>query len=562
MRLFVLTSFLCACVVPRAAAQAKDPWLIVAVTSTSDDDWMAPAAFRVRTELLERGVEVWSPASASRRFGEEASRRAAEITEAEIQAWTAQSKAGLWHLVMGEPQAALGELNEAQELSRRAVEELSRPEGGAQRVLDTCLYLIRALTETGFQSEATALGRQCRALVPSGEPSPNMHPAFVLKALARVDAFRSEQPATLRVESKPSGCAVRVNGLRLGETPVEIGGLLTAQYRVQVECSPDRRGRIHAVDLEAGRTEAFVDLRFDRAVETRPILNLRYASASDERQHRLADAEQIAKHVPLGAILLMSEPTPRKLELELLGGAPLQRKAFAKIATGALGPTRGDIALVARALTAGACTDFSAVPPTSLRCADLTREMPSEEAKPVSARMPRDRFISGLALAGVGSTALITGYVLLAPRARAGEDWVAQLDSGAQPDGVAQQKWLNTGTALALTSSIGGAALVAAMPLALPKRAKTPWWAWLSGGLGVGLAAFSVAYGVTAESKPDTSCSNLRISSTEAHTQCRGEPGGRLRQHQRPVLRPWDQCPGPRRVRRKPGPKTGLLGQA
>jgi len=56
------------------------------------------------------------------------------------------------------------------------------------------------------------------------------------------------------------------------------------------------------------------------------------------------------------------------------------------------------------------------------------------------------------------------------------------------------------------------------MPLALPKRAKTPWWAWLSGGLGVGLAAFSVPYGVTAEPKPSTSCSDLRITSPGAQT--------------------------------------------
>jgi hypothetical protein len=56
------------------------------------------------------------------------------------------------------------------------------------------------------------------------------------------------------------------------------------------------------------------------------------------------------------------------------------------------------------------------------------------------------------------------------------------------------------------------------MPLALPKRDKTPWWAWLSGGLGVGLAAFSIAYGATAEGEPGTSCSNLVTDPTDART--------------------------------------------
>ena len=54
------------------------------------------------------------------------------------------------------------------------------------------------------------------------------------------------------------------------------------------------------------------------------------------------------------------------------------------------------------------------------------------------------------------------------------------------------------------------------MPLALPNRANTPWWAWLSGGLGVGFAAFSIAYGVTAEPGPDTSCASLVPDSNDA----------------------------------------------
>ena len=504
-----------ACAGPRAAAQAGDPWLIVATTSTSDDDWMARAASRVRTELLERGIEVRSPASASRRFEEEASRRAGEITEAEIQAWAAQSKAGLWHLAMGEPEDALVELNQTQELSRRVIEELNRDDARAQTVLDTCLFLARALLETDFPSDAKALGRQCRELVPRGDPSPNMHPAFVLDILKRVDTFRAAQAATVQIDSKPAGCAARINGLPVGETPVVVGELLPAQYRVQVECDPERRGRVHVADAKSGAAEVFVDSRFDRAVETGPLLHLRYANPETEQQHRGGDTEEIARAVPAGKVLLMSMPTPSTLALELLGGAPLQRTAFARIATGALGPSRGDIALAARALIAGTCTDFTAVQPKALRCEDLGVAPPSEEA-PRAARVPRGRFISGLTLAGVGSAGLIAGYVLLAPRARAAEDWVAQLDSGAQPDGVAQQQWLNMGTALVLTSSISAAALVTAMPLALPRRAKTPWWAWLSGGVGVGLAAFSVAYGVTADAKPDTSCSTLRITSPEA----------------------------------------------
>jgi len=265
-----------------------------------------------------------------------------------------------------------------------------------------------------------------------------------------------------------------------------------------------------------------VDMRFDRTIETKPLLHLRYPNASTERQYRVRDAEELRKTVPAGAVVLLSMPDPRVLAVELRAGPSLGRAAFARIAAGGQGPSRGDMALAARALLERRCLDFSVVPAATLDCENLERQAPIEVQRvaeePTSTRTPRGKLISGLALTGVGSAALITGYVLLAPRARAGEDWVAQLDSGEQPDGAAQQRWLNLGTALTVTSAAGAAALVAAMPLALPKRSKPPWWAWLSGGIGVGLGAFSIAYGVTAEAAPSAGCSTLSISSLDAQT--------------------------------------------
>jgi hypothetical protein len=93
---------------------------------------------------------------------------------------------------------------------------------------------------------------------------------------------------------------------------------------------------------------------------------------------------------------------------------------------------------------------------------------------------------------------------------------VGALDSGGQGSVPFQQKWLNMGIAMTVTSSVGASALVAAMPLALPKHDRTPWWAWLSGGLGVGVTAFSIAYGITADPKPDTSCKTTVLDPTDA----------------------------------------------
>jgi hypothetical protein len=110
---------------------------------------------------------------------------------------------------------------------------------------------------------------------------------------------------------------------------------------------------------------------------------------------------------------------------------------------------------------------------------------------------------------------LAAGYVLLAPRAAAAEDWVFAVDNGMEGK-AAQQKWIDLGGGIIVSSSVGSAALVSAMPLALPEREKTPWWAWASGGAGVGLAAFSIAWGITAESEPSSSCTTATLDPSVA----------------------------------------------
>jgi hypothetical protein len=184
-----------------------------------------------------------------------------------------------------------------------------------------------------------------------------------------------------------------------------------------------------------------------------------------------------------------------------------------------MGPSRGDIALATRTLLQGECTDFTGPHPAVLPCAKP--EVEAEEVGPVedlaSKPRPRGQFIAGLTLIGVGSAALVTGYILLVPRASLAEDWVSTTDGDSSGDPAAQQKWLNMGTGIILSSSVGAASLVAAMPLALPNRAKTPWWAWLSGGLGIGAAAASgyLASTVNDDPKPE-SCSSASTGATDA----------------------------------------------
>jgi hypothetical protein len=521
MRAPTLTFLLCVSFASETAAQRQDPWLVVPVTSSEDDSWMEPTALKVRSELLERGLDVWSLDGAATRFEADGSATAAKISDADVEQWVERSSAAIRDLAKGDRATALEELRQAQEFSHAAVEALNREQELSQRVLDTCLFMVRALSETSSESRAQAMAEDCRRLVPRGDPSAFMHPPAVVEALARVDESLADQTGSLRVDSLPSACAVRINGVKIGETPFEIRDLFPGRYRIQVECEPDQRGRVHTADVIAGPTEVLVDLRFDRAIETDPGLHLHYVSPSDLEKHRVSDAEEIAKAVPASALLLMSAPTPEVIELELYRGAPVTRVGLARLTAGPRGPSRGDIALAARALLHDQCTDLTGPQPVAIPCvaseANAGEGEASEEVRRAG-RRPQGQFISGVTLAGIGAASLITGYALLAPRASTAEDWVRGLDATGMSDASTQQKWLSMGTGIIATSSIGAAALVAALPLALPERPKTPWWAWVSGGLGVGAIAASayLASTVNDQPNPNASCSSASVSPFDA----------------------------------------------
>jgi hypothetical protein len=518
MRELVVASLVWVFLVPEVEAQTGAPWLIIPTTTSADEPWMEPTAVAFRQELWDRGIEVWSLERAASRFEDNGSTPAVHLSDAELHDWEASSRAAIAPLASGNYPEALDLLDEVQELSRTAPEALNRDLARAQQVLDTCLYMVRALLETGSVSLANRLAQECRQLVLVGEPTPRMHPPQVLESLAQVDAARSEQTGEVRVQSEPPDCPVRVNGVVLGRTPLQVKELFPGRYRVQVECEPGRPSRVHRANVGFVRTDVFIDLGFDAAVETHPLLYLHDADAAHEARDRAENAARVAELVPAGALLLMYQTSANTVELDLLRGTPAERQGLARVRTGPGGPTPGDVALATRALIDGECIDFTGTEPLAVPCREgqaAVAEQPIAGGRSAH-RMPRGQFIAGLTLASVGSAALITGYVLLAPRARVAEDWISQVDATVD-SAATQQQWLDMRGAIIVTGSIGAGALVAAMPLALPRHAKTPWWAWLSGGVGVGLAAFSIAYGVTADAEPSIGC-NGSVGTSDVRT--------------------------------------------
>jgi hypothetical protein len=526
MRPFALTLLCSGLLMTSGTAQADGRWLIVPTSSSADTEWMESAAAHARAALIEQGTDVWPLDEAAARFEAESSAPAAALSERELERWMSLSSAGVNDLAEGDYKKALERLNAAQDLSRKAIEELNREPERARRVFDTCLYVVRATLATEPESRARAVARECRQLVPRAEPSPYMHPPVVTDLLSQIDALQAKQTGELRVASSPPGCAARLNGVFLGETPVSIGDLFPGTYRVQVECDPAKRGRVHFVTVGAGRTERHVDARFDDSVASRSFLHLRYANAADEQAHRVADVLRIADGVGASAVVAVSMFAQDTMELELIevaAGGSTAPAALARISTSRSGPSKSDLAQAAGALGNGQCMDFASPRPVALPCrgdeAIGAAGASALDGWPIG-RRPRGQFIAGLTLVGVGVAGLVTGYALLAPRHSAGVDWVIGVDApgGTGENQASQQKWFDLGTGIIVSASVGAAALVTAMPLALPERNKTPWWGWLAGAGGVGLAVFSIAYGVTVEAEPATPCSTPVLTSSEVRT--------------------------------------------
>jgi len=519
MRLTSLAILSWGLLVSSVAAQGRSHWLLVASHSGARADWIDAALSDLRKELLGRGLDVWSQDQAVGEVEAKVSATASTLDDRELRKWMSLSEAAVDELAEGNYRRALEQLNSAQAISRESIEALNREPERARRVFDTCLYIVRAELATRSESRAKAVTRECRQLVPRGEPSPQMHPPAVTDLLERVDVQQSKQTGELRVESTPSGCAARLNGLLLGETPVSIGNLFPGEYRLQVECRAEAPGRVHAVTVGAGKTTRRVDSRFDEALETSQRVSLDYPNATDEREHRAVDARRLALEAGADAVVLVSMPSADTVEAELIETDSSAPVALARFSAGPEGPLGSDLRSAARTLAEGGCIDFRSPEPVSLPCrgSEVAAPVPQATATSPTERRPRGQLIAGLTLVGMGVAGLATGYALLLPRRDAALDWVDEVDMGGQ-DRSAQQKWFDLRGGIIASGSVGSVALVAAMPLALPERETTPWWAWVSGGVGLGLAGFSIAWGVTAEAEPSTSCSSQGLDSVEVRS--------------------------------------------
>ncbi len=484
----------------------------------------------LRQELAVRGQSVWRADRASERFEVVGSAPAPRISQSDIDRWVERSRAAVRYLARADYKAARRELKAAQRLANRAAAELNREAARAQQVLDTCLFMVRAYVETKHNAEARRQARECRQLVPRVEPSAFRHTPEVRKLLAEVDAeMASEAPGMLEVQSTPSDCLMRINGVEFGRTPLSGIKLPVGTYRMQVECEEDQRGRIHRVAIQSGDNVFTFDDALERAVRTRPVLHLQYESQGAWGQ-RMAHANQVAGILGGANVLVLTGLNPSLVRVDLSAEGYKAASAWLAVHDGT--PDAEDLRRVMDALFEGRSVDFTGPHPIAraswlaeLQSVATVGAVTAAVTEPYSERKrgvprPRNQRIAGWSLFGVGVASIGASVGLHVWRGELGDRFI---ETPANLN--AAQRWNDVRIGVWTTAAFGGAVTSAAMPLLLPDYQRTPWWGWTLGAVGLGLTGYAIYEGVTM-----TTCSEPYIANQAAVRSCvtRGQDAGRL----------------------------------
>ena len=271
-----------------AGVRAQGAGEVVVIPAIVGDAEEANALFERSAAIRKNaGPNVRSTAATTQSVARKGSVPPRQLLPEELERWFSHQEEARQQLTLSNYTRAAVSLQAVQDISKDAIEALNREASRARKVLDTCLYLVRSLWETGQTERAEEQARACRQLVPSIDPTFGLHTPDVRGVLQRVDeARRKEAAVRLKVESPTSGCLVRLNGLHLGETPFSMGELVPGEYRVQVECEENRPGRVHRVNLERDET-VYIDPTLDTALGLEPEVHLAYVSSEVmARPHR------------------------------------------------------------------------------------------------------------------------------------------------------------------------------------------------------------------------------------------------------------------------------------
>ncbi len=487
-----------------AGAQPRAVLVLPWAAGESDATALAARARATAATLASPDLAPMPVDAARTRFEERGSTAAEPVADADVDRWLSLSRLAVRSLAETDYDAAREALDEASTISERGAAELNRDESRARQVLDTCLYRVRVLVETHDEAAADR-ARECRRFVPLTQPSPYRHPPEVTALLEAVDRELAAAPATLRLDSMPRGCSVRINGVEAGVTPLVRADVVRGDVRVEIACDRGSRGRIHRALVGDGTTTVRVDTRFDRVIRTDGVLRLAYATTSDADEHRLDDAITTAGIVEADEVWLLSQESASIVRIDrVLVGS---RAILASVRASAMSGLASAVASLA-----GAHNEDRTGPEVAPLARWRGGADAPEDATPVApASWGRADWELGVGVASgiVGVVALAVGLGLADDGYRLG------MISAAVP--VTSPLYLRSRdayrdqrTASWALGAAGGVLGAIAVSLAMEEERGTPWWSWVIGGVGVAGAATGVALALTSpecgNQVPDATC--------------------------------------------------------
>ncbi len=500
------------------ARAQSDPWLVLRAIPGDDPPGFAQATDQFET-ALRREVTILPREAAAQLVAERHSSEPSSASQDEFDLLARESEEALEHVAFGRRRRARAAVERILDRARGALEALNREARSARQVLNSCLYLVRALVDADDRTAALAQSLECARLVPDMQPSASDHPPHVRELFAQAIQQLSAGPhGALLVRSEPSGCAVYVNGRRLGQTPFERADLPTGAYSVQVECDSGRPGRVHRIMLSAEARELVIDTSFDRALRTTAgEVRLDYPDPETEVRRRLADVRRVAAILRTEPVVVMTPEAPDVLRVDRVRARDGAVVASVRVGLAANGLSRRAVSALVEALVAGRSVDVREDPPRAIEPWSPPSVRPAVAAGAGGGGAPAEGVAVGSAEAGSsapeepggegsGGPAWL-GWTLAGGGVLGlGAAWVleAQLFTYADQLRIAQpsdvdyldrQERVSSARAPVLASGIaGGALLGASLPLILPSEDGVPWWGWVAGGVGAGTAALGVVY--------------------------------------------------------------------
>lgn len=277
----------------RSGRDAVSRVAVLAVQDQQSDQATTQLTSALHAALQSRGVQLVPPAqvSALRQYHREAT----SALPPEVQTLTRVLTSAKGHFLHFENTAALAEAERVVQAFGQAPQWLAEH---GQLFVDA--LLIQAMVYHSqrrvdrLPAVMTTLARTApQYQLPEREYPPSLRQHFAEAVAAR----RAAGVAALRVSSSPSAAEVRLNGVRVGLTPLQLDALPAGPYAVALVAS-HYEARARAVELQAGAAERVqVSLR-PRAVAPAEAGAEPGASATDlvaegVRAGRLAHADQV-----------------------------------------------------------------------------------------------------------------------------------------------------------------------------------------------------------------------------------------------------------------------------